>query len=216
MVPFLGEDVEEALQQAAEVVAREFDDDGFVVIVAVVLVGHSPVLLVPVFTWWAVRKAYPKGQPAARHPVAVHWTKVQRSGRSSRWCRSKSYLPLEKLEGADHWRMLATRTARRFINSPSLSSRIIQVGYAWCGCRPGGSFPGVFPDMEPIPDIELRAENHRVMGLFGADNPVGRLADLVADEKMFSPPLAWLVDEIAETLMPFLVVAGQPAEGPEG
>ena len=54
------------------------------------------------------------------------------------------------------------------------------------------------------------------MGLFGADNPVGRLADLVADEKMFSPPLAWLVDEIAETLMPFLVVAGQPAEGPEG
>ena len=66
------------------------------------------------------------------------------------------------------------------------------------------------------PDIELRAENDRVMGLFGADNPVGRLADLVDDERMFSPPLAWLVDEIAETLMPFLVVAGQPAEGPEG
>lgn len=70
--------------------------------------------------------------------------------------------------------------------------------------------------MEPDPDIKLRAENHRVMARFGAGNPMGRLADLVADEKMFRPPSARLVDEIAETLMPFLVAAGQPAEGPEG
>ena len=70
--------------------------------------------------------------------------------------------------------------------------------------------------MEPDPDIELRAENHRVMALFGDDNPVGRLEALVADEKMFNPPSARLVDEIAETLMPFLIAAGQPAEEPEG
>ena len=74
----------------------------------------------------------------------------------------------------------------------------------------------VFPDMEPDPDIELRAENDRVKVLFGTDNLVERLVDLVADEEIFNPPSAWLVDEIAETLMPFLVAAGQPAEEPEG
>ena len=31
-----------------------------------------------------------------------------------------------------------------------------------------------------------------------------RLVDLVADEEIFNPPTAWLVDETAETLMPFL------------
>ena len=63
--------------------------------------------------------------------------------------------------------------------------------------------------MEPDPDIELRAENDRVKVLFGTDNLVERLVDLVADEEIFNPPSAWLVDEIAETLMPFLVAAGQ-------
>ena len=62
----------------------------------------------------------------------------------------------------------------------------------------------VFPDMEPDPDIELRAENDRVKVLFGTDNLVERLVDLVADEEIFNPPTAWLVDEIAGTLMPFL------------
>ena len=62
----------------------------------------------------------------------------------------------------------------------------------------------VFPDMEPDPDIELRAENDRVKVLFGTNNLVERLVDLVADEEIFSPPTAWLVDEIAEALMPFL------------
>ncbi len=63
----------------------------------------------------------------------------------------------------------------------------------------------VFPDMELDPDIELRAENDRVKVLFGTDNLVERLANLVAGEDIFNPPTAWLVDEIAETLMPFLV-----------
>ena len=62
----------------------------------------------------------------------------------------------------------------------------------------------VFPDMEPNPDIELRAENDRVKVLFGTDNLVERLVNLVADEEIFNPPTAWLVDEIAEVLMPFL------------
>ena len=63
----------------------------------------------------------------------------------------------------------------------------------------------VFPDMELDPDIELRAENDRVKVLFGTDNLVERLANLVAGDDIFNPPTAWLVDEIAETLMPFLV-----------
>ena len=63
----------------------------------------------------------------------------------------------------------------------------------------------VFPDMELDPDIELRVENDRVKVLFGTDNLVERLANLVAGEDIFNPPTAWLVDEIAETLMPFLV-----------
>ena len=62
----------------------------------------------------------------------------------------------------------------------------------------------IFPDMEPDPDIELRAENDRVHILFGTDNLVERLVDLVANEEIFNPPTAWLVDEIAEVLMPFL------------
>ena len=62
----------------------------------------------------------------------------------------------------------------------------------------------IFPDMEPNPDIELRAENDRVKVLFGTDNLVERLVDLVADEEIFNPPTAWLVDEVAEALMPFL------------
>ena len=40
--------------------------------------------------------------------------------------------------------------------------------------------------------------------LFGTDNLVERLVDLVADEEIFNPPTAWLVDEVAEALMPFL------------
>ena len=74
----------------------------------------------------------------------------------------------------------------------------------------------VFPDMEPNPDIELRAENDRVKVMFGADNLVERLVNLVADEEIFNPPSAWLVDEIAETLMPFLAATSQPAEEPTG
>ena len=62
----------------------------------------------------------------------------------------------------------------------------------------------IFPDMEPNPDIELRAENDRVKVLFGTDNLVERLANLVAGEEIFNPPTAWLVDEVAEALMPFL------------
>ena len=74
----------------------------------------------------------------------------------------------------------------------------------------------VFPDMAPDPDIELRAEHDRVKVLFGAHNLVERLVDLVADQEIFSPPTAWQVDEIAETLMPFLVAGGPPPEEPEG
>ena len=35
----------------------------------------------------------------------------------------------------------------------------------------------IFPDMEPDPDIELRAENDRVKVLFGTDNLVERLVE---------------------------------------
>ena len=63
----------------------------------------------------------------------------------------------------------------------------------------------VFPDMESDPDIELRAENDRVRVLFGTENLVERLVDLVDGEEMFSPPTAWLV---AETLMPLLANNG--------
>ena len=74
----------------------------------------------------------------------------------------------------------------------------------------------IFPDMEPDPDIELRAENDRVKVLFGTDNLVERLVDLVGDEEIFSLPTAWLVDEIAETLMPFLANdGGDDDEEPE-
>ena len=76
----------------------------------------------------------------------------------------------------------------------------------------------IFPDMEPDPDIELRAENDRVKILFGTDNLVERLVDLVADEEIFNPPTGWLVDEIAWALMPFLASNAQvslPAEDPE-
>jgi hypothetical protein len=59
--------------------------------------------------------------------------------------------------------------------------------------------------MESDPDIELRAENDRVRGLFSTENLVERLVDLVAGEEIFSPPTAWRVDE---TLMPFLANNG--------
>ena len=67
----------------------------------------------------------------------------------------------------------------------------------------------VFPDMEPDPDVELRAENNRVKVVFGTHDLVERLVDLVADEEIFNPPTAWMVDEIAETLMPFLASNAQ-------
>ena len=76
----------------------------------------------------------------------------------------------------------------------------------------------IFPDMEPDPDIELRAENDRVKVLFGTDNLVEHLVNLVGDEEIFNPPTAWLVDEIAEALMPFLASNAQvslPVEKPE-
>ena len=73
----------------------------------------------------------------------------------------------------------------------------------------------VFPDMEPDPDIVLRAENDRVKVLFGTENLVERLVDLVADEEIFSPPTAWLVDETAETLMPFQANGGDDDDEPE-
>ena len=78
--------------------------------------------------------------------------------------------------------------------------------------------PANFPDMEPDPDIELRAENDRVKVLFGTDNLVEHLVNLVGDEEIFNPPTAWLVDEIAEALMPFLASNAQvslPVEKPE-
>ena len=74
----------------------------------------------------------------------------------------------------------------------------------------------VFPDMEPDPDIERRAEHDRVKVLFGAHNLVERLVDLVADQEIFSPPTAWQLDEIAETLMPFLADGDQSADELEG
>ena len=73
----------------------------------------------------------------------------------------------------------------------------------------------VFPDMEPDIDIEIRAENDRVKVLFGTNNLVERLVDLVADEEIFNPPTAWLVDEIAETLMPFLANGDDDDDQPE-
>ena len=70
----------------------------------------------------------------------------------------------------------------------------------------------VFPDMEPDPDIEIRAENDRVKILFGSDDLVERLINLIDEEDIFSPPTAWQVDELAEALMPFL---GNGVEQPE-
>lgn len=66
----------------------------------------------------------------------------------------------------------------------------------------------VLADMEPDPDIELRVENDRVKVLFGTDNLVDRLISLAAGEEIFNPPTAWMVDEIAEALMPFLGANG--------
>ena len=74
----------------------------------------------------------------------------------------------------------------------------------------------VFPDMEPDPDIERRAAHEPVKVLFGVHNLVERLVDLVTDQEIFSPPTAWQLDEIAETLMPFLVDGDQSADEPEG
>ena len=62
----------------------------------------------------------------------------------------------------------------------------------------------VFPDMEPDPDIEMRALNDRVHVLFGSDNLVERLIDLLSEEEIFNPPTSWQVDELAEALMPYL------------
>lgn len=74
----------------------------------------------------------------------------------------------------------------------------------------------VFPDMAPDPAIELRAEHDRVKVLFGAHNLVERLVDLVDDRDIYSPPTARQLDEIAETLMPFLADGGQAAGEPQG
>ena len=62
----------------------------------------------------------------------------------------------------------------------------------------------VFPDMEPDPNIELRAENDRVKVLFGTHDLVERLVELVQHHEIFNPPGAWLVDKMADALLPFL------------
>ena len=40
-------------------------------------------------------------------------------------------------------------------------------------------------------------------------------SNLVVDEEIFNPPTAWLVDEIAETLMPFLANGDDDDDQPE-
>ena len=62
----------------------------------------------------------------------------------------------------------------------------------------------VLPDVEPDPDIEARAADDRVDVLFGSHNLVERLVELVQHHEIFNPPGAWLVDKMADALMPFL------------
>ena len=62
----------------------------------------------------------------------------------------------------------------------------------------------VLPDMEPDPAIEERAKDDRVEVLFGVTDLVKRLVELAANHDIYNPPSPWLVDEIAEVLMPYL------------
>ena len=71
----------------------------------------------------------------------------------------------------------------------------------------------LFPDMSVSKTISARAENDRVRVMFGADRLVERLSALVADEEIFCPPSSWMVDAIAETLMPSLS-EDEPDDGP--
>ena len=70
----------------------------------------------------------------------------------------------------------------------------------------------VLPDMEPDPEREARVADDRVDVLFSSHNLVERLVDLVQHYEIFNPPGAWLVEKMAETLMPFLANNAQEEE----
>ena len=78
----------------------------------------------------------------------------------------------------------------------------------------------VFPDMQHDPVIEARAAEAKVKALFGAEDLVERIIDALAGEDIFNPPSSWLVDSVAEALMPCLAeddydLLPDFSEGPE-
>lgn len=61
-----------------------------------------------------------------------------------------------------------------------------------------------FPDMERDSAIEARAADAKVKVVFGTESLVERILDTFYDDEIFNPPSAYLVDRIAEALVPYL------------
>ena len=66
----------------------------------------------------------------------------------------------------------------------------------------------VFPDMERDAAIEARAADSKVKTIFGTNALVERVIGGLYDEEIYRPPSAYLVDRIAETLLPYLASDG--------
>ena len=66
----------------------------------------------------------------------------------------------------------------------------------------------IFPDMEHEAAIEARAADAKVKTIFGTKNLMERIVGAFYDEEIYHPPSAYLVEQIAETLLPYLADDG--------
>ena len=65
-----------------------------------------------------------------------------------------------------------------------------------------------FPDMERDAAIEARAADAKVKVVFGTDNLVERILSAFYDDEIFNPPSAYMCDQLAEALLPYLADDG--------
>lgn len=62
----------------------------------------------------------------------------------------------------------------------------------------------LFPDMERDHAIEARAADAKVKVVFGTESLVERILSAFFDDDIFNPPSGYLIDELAEALLPYL------------
>lgn len=71
-----------------------------------------------------------------------------------------------------------------------------------------------FPDMKHSPVIHRRAREHNVHAVFGSENLVERLVDLLNGQDIKYPPTAWQIQQEVEVIMPVLAQPPQAEQPP--